>query len=83
MIEAMACGTPVIPYRSGSVPEVIENGVTDFIADSEKAAVQTVSELPRLNRRPVRARFEERFTPDRMARDTRTRKLSLSSSSGH
>jgi glycosyltransferase involved in cell wall biosynthesis len=69
MIEAMACGTPVIAYRSGSVPEVIENGVTGFIVDSEQDAVQAIRELPRLDRRAVRARFEERFTADRMARE--------------
>jgi glycosyltransferase involved in cell wall biosynthesis len=68
MIEAMACGTPVIAYRSGSVPEVIENSVTGFIVDSEEDAVQAVRELPRLDRRTVRARFEERFTSARMAR---------------
>ena len=68
MIEAMACGTPVIAYRSGSVPEVIENGVTGFIVDSEEDAIQAVRELPLLDRRTVRARFEERFTAVRMAR---------------
>ena len=69
MIEAMACGTPVIAYRSGSVPEVIENGVTGFIVDGEEEAVRAVRELPRLDRRMVRARFEQRFTASRMARD--------------
>jgi len=67
MIEAMACGTPVIAYRSGSVPEVIEDGVTGFIVDGEEDAVRAVLELPRLDRRIIRARFEERFTADRMA----------------
>ena len=62
MIEAMACGTPVIAYRSGSVPEVIEDGVTGFIVDGEEEAVRAVRELPRLDRRIIRARFEERFT---------------------
>jgi glycosyltransferase involved in cell wall biosynthesis len=69
MIEAMACGTPVIAYRSGSVPEVVEDGVTGFIVDSEEQAVSAVNELPRLNRRKVRARFEERFAASRMARE--------------
>jgi glycosyltransferase involved in cell wall biosynthesis len=67
MIEAMACGTPVIAYRSGSVPEVIENGVTGFIVEGEEDAIQAVRELPHLDRRTVRARFEERFTAVRMA----------------
>ena len=69
MIEAMACGTPVIAYRSGSVPEVIEDGVTGFIVESEQEAVRAVRELSRLDRRTIRARFEERFTASRMARD--------------
>ena len=73
MIEAMACGTPVIAYRSGSVPEVIEDGVTGFIVDGEEGAVRAVRELPRLDRRVIRARFEERFTAVRMAREYESR----------
>jgi len=73
MIEAMACGTPVIAYRSGSVPEIVEDGITGFIVDGEEDAVQAVRELPRLDRRVIRARFEERFTADRMAREYATR----------
>jgi hypothetical protein len=69
MIEAMACGTPVIAYRSGSVPEVVENGVTGFIVENEEQAVRAVGDLGRLDRRKVRARFEERFSADRMARE--------------
>jgi glycosyltransferase involved in cell wall biosynthesis len=69
MIEAMACGTPVIAYRSGSVPEVIEDGVTGFIVDGEEDAVRAVRDLPRLDRRVVRARFEERFAAVRMAKE--------------
>ncbi len=77
MIEAMACGTPVIAYRSGSVPEVVEDGVTGFIVDGEEQAIRAVKELGRLDRRVVRARFEERFVASRMAReyDTRYRDL--------
>ena len=59
MIEAMACGTPVIAYRSGSVPEVIEDGVTGFIVENEEHAVAAVHRLDRLDRRKIRARFEE------------------------
>jgi glycosyltransferase involved in cell wall biosynthesis len=68
MIEAMACGTPVIAYRSGSVPEVIEDGVTGFIVESQEEAIDAVKQLARLDRRKVRQRFEERFSAHRMAR---------------
>ena len=68
MIKAMACGTPVIAYRSGSVPEVVEDGVTGFIVENEEQAVRAVGDLGRLDRRQIRARFEERFSADRMAR---------------
>jgi glycosyltransferase involved in cell wall biosynthesis len=67
MIEAMACGTPVIAFRSGSVPEVVDHGVTGFVVDSEAEAVQAIGRLGKLDRRKVRARFEERFTSRRMA----------------
>jgi glycosyltransferase involved in cell wall biosynthesis len=73
MIEAMACGTPVIAYRSGSVPEVVEDGVTGFIVENEDQAVRAVGDLGRLDRRTVRARFEERFSASRMARETNAR----------
>jgi glycosyltransferase involved in cell wall biosynthesis len=72
MIEAMACGTPVIAYRSGSVPEVIEDGVTGFIVDSEEDAVRAVRALPSLDRTKVRARFQERFTASKMASEYET-----------
>ncbi|MGY2908975.1 glycosyltransferase family 4 protein [Bradyrhizobium sp. URHC0002] len=73
MIEAMACGTPVIAYRSGSVPEVIEDGVTGFIVDGEEDAVGAIRKLPRLDKRTIRARFEERFTACRMASEYEAR----------
>jgi glycosyltransferase involved in cell wall biosynthesis len=73
MIEAMACGTPVIAYRSGSVPEVVEDGITGFIVDGEEQAIRAVEELSRLDRRMVRARFEERFAASRMANEYETR----------
>ena len=69
MIEAMACGTPVIAFRSGSVPEVVDEGVAGFVVDDEGQAVQAVKRLGELDRRRVRERFEERFTADRMAED--------------
>ncbi|MDA9399011.1 glycosyltransferase family 4 protein [Bradyrhizobium sp. CCBAU 45389] len=68
MIEAMACGTPVIAYRSGSVPEVIEDGITGFIVDDEEQAIEAVEQARRLDRSTIRARFEERFVASRMAR---------------
>jgi glycosyltransferase involved in cell wall biosynthesis len=69
MIEAMACGTPVIAMRRGSVPEVIDHGVTGFICNSEAEAVDAVQRLPKLDRKRVRRRFEARFTGRRMATD--------------
>lgn len=73
MIEAMACGTPVIAYRSGSVPEVIDHGITGFVVDSEQEAINAVNELHRLDRSKVRAKFEERFSAHRMAREYEAR----------
>jgi glycosyltransferase involved in cell wall biosynthesis len=69
MIEAMACGTPVIAYRRGSVPEVIDEGVTGFVVDSEEEALAAIRRVPDLDRRTVRAAFERRFTARRMAND--------------
>jgi glycosyltransferase involved in cell wall biosynthesis len=69
MIEAMACGTPVIAFRAGSVPEVIDDGVTGFIVDSEEEAVRAVGRVGKLNRREIRRIFEQRFTARRMADD--------------
>ncbi|MCO6049045.1 glycosyltransferase family 4 protein [Mesorhizobium sp. RP14(2022)] len=69
MIEAMACGTPVIAWRKGSVPEVVEEGLTGFIVDTEEEAVAAIGRLHTLDRARIRARFEERFTSDRMAQD--------------
>jgi glycosyltransferase involved in cell wall biosynthesis len=69
MIEAMACGTPVIAYRRGSVPEVIEEDVSGFVVDSIDEAVGAVRRAADLNRAKVRAEFERRFTAERMAHD--------------
>jgi glycosyltransferase involved in cell wall biosynthesis len=68
MIEAMACGTPVIAWDCGSVPEVIEDGLTGFIVRSEAEALAAIRRLPQLSREAVRARFEERFSALAMAR---------------
>jgi glycosyltransferase involved in cell wall biosynthesis len=69
MIEAMSWGTPVIAFNRGSVPEVIEEGVTGFIVEDEAAAIAAVGRLDQLDRRVVRARFEQKFTARRMAED--------------
>ncbi len=69
MIEAMACGTPVLAFRRGSVPEVIDDGVTGFVVDDVDEAVDVVPALAALDRGRVRATFERRFTADRMAAD--------------
>lgn len=69
MIEAMACGTPVLAYRRGSVPEVIEEGVTGLIVHGLEDAVQAAERISTLNRWRCRRLFEERFSATRMARD--------------
>jgi len=69
MIEAMACGTPVIAFNHGSVPEVIEDGVTGFIVSNEAEAIEALKNIGQLDRNAIRARFEERFTARRMAED--------------
>ncbi len=68
-IEAMACGTPVLAFRCGSVPEIVEDGLTGRIVSSVDEAVQAIPELLALDRKSVRARFEERFSSRRMASD--------------
>ena len=69
MIEAMACGTPVIAFRRGSVPEVIDDGVTGFVVNDDGEALAAIRRLSELDRRRVRTTFDERFTARRMARD--------------
>ncbi len=69
MIEAMACGTPVIAYPEGAVPEVIDPGVTGFLVRSIAEAVAAIDEVQRLDRAAIRRRFEQRFSAARMARD--------------
>ncbi len=66
MIEAMACGTPVIATRYGSVPEVIEHGVTGFIVDNEQEAVEAIAKARDLDRNLIRQRFQERFSVEAM-----------------
>jgi glycosyltransferase involved in cell wall biosynthesis len=69
MIEAMACGTPVLAFRCGSIPEIIEDGVTGKVVDSEDEAIAALPEVLAYDRRAVRRRFEERFSATRMAKD--------------
>jgi len=69
MIEAMACGTPVIAFDRGSVPEVVEDGLTGFIVRNEAEAVTAAGKLDTLSRGRVRRRFETRWTARRMAED--------------
>jgi glycosyltransferase involved in cell wall biosynthesis len=69
MIEAMACGTPVIAFRRGSVPEVLEDGVTGYIVNDVEEAVRAIDRLDGLDRAAIRRRFEQRFSAARMMRD--------------
>ncbi len=69
LIEAMACGTPIIAFRSGSVPELVEEGLTGFVVDDLAAAVKAVAKVQNLDRLLCRQRFEERFSAKRMADD--------------
>ena len=69
MIEAMACGTPVIAYNRGAAPEIVEDGLTGFIVEDETSAVGALRNIATLSRTTIRQRFEERFTSTRMALD--------------
>ena len=69
MIEAMACGTPVVAYRQGSVPEVIDDGVTGFLVESIEESVQALDKIQYFDRQRCRQVFEERFSAARMAGD--------------
>jgi glycosyltransferase involved in cell wall biosynthesis len=69
MIEAMACGTPVVAFRRGSVPEVIDDGVTGFVVDSVDDAVAALAACASLDRRLIRETFERRFSATRMTDD--------------
>jgi glycosyltransferase involved in cell wall biosynthesis len=69
MIEAMACGTPVIARRRGSVPEVVDDGITGFVVDDVAGAIRAVGRVGALDRRAVRAQVAKRFSRDRMVDD--------------
>ena len=67
MIEAMACGTPVIAWRSGSVPELVEDGLTGFIVGSDEEADRAFARALKLDRAAIRRRFDQRFSSRAMA----------------
>jgi glycosyltransferase involved in cell wall biosynthesis len=69
MIEAMACGTPVLAFRCGSVPEIVDPGVTGMIVDTMDEAIRVLPQVLALDRRAVRQKFEQRFSAARMAKD--------------
>lgn len=69
MIEAMACGTPVIAYPCGSVPEVLQDGITGFVVTDAEAAAKAVARIPEIDRAGCRRVFEERFSAQRMTND--------------
>ena len=69
MIEAMACGTPIVGFRTGSIPEVVDEGVTGFVVDDIDSAVKALAKVKQLNRKEIRRVFEKRFTSARMAND--------------
>src|SRR4029079_9733396 len=69
LIESMACGTPVLAFRRGSVPEIVDEGMTGSIVDNPEEAIQALPSVLSLDRRAVRQQFEERFSASRMARD--------------
>src|SRR3546814_15008130 len=69
MIEAMACGTPVVAFRCGSVSEVVDDGVSGFVVDDVAGAIEAVRRIGTIDRDGVRAAFERRCTVGRMARD--------------
>jgi glycosyltransferase involved in cell wall biosynthesis len=69
MIEAMSCGTPVIAFKRGSVPEVIDEGLTGMVVETVEQAAEAVKSLQALDRNAVRATFERRFTAERLAAD--------------
>jgi glycosyltransferase involved in cell wall biosynthesis len=69
LVEALACGTPVIAYSHGSFPEVIDDGVTGFLCRNLDEMVEAVGRIHHIDRRQCRRAFEERFTAERMAQD--------------
>ena len=83
MIEAMACGTPVIAYNRGAAPEIVEDGITGFIVEDETSAIAAVRNVSALSRDTIRERFEQRFTSKRMALDYLAAYEAISSAERH
>jgi len=69
MIEAMACGTPVIAFNCGSVSEIIKNGQNGFIVKNEEEALQALKQIPNLSRKACREYFEQHFSASKMAQN--------------
>ncbi|MGH7232226.1 MAG: glycosyltransferase family 4 protein [Nitrospiraceae bacterium] len=69
LIEALACGTPVVSYKHGSFPEIVDDGVTGFLCQNADDMVDAVKRIRQIDRRRCRRTFEERFTAERMAQD--------------
>ena len=69
LIESLACGTPVLAYRRGSIPELIDHGATGFISENLDEMVSQVEKLVTIDRRRCRQVFDERFTAQRMTND--------------
>ena len=69
MIESLACGTPVVAYPRGSVPEILEDGRTGWLVNNTQAAAKALARISQLNRADCRKSFDERFTSARMATD--------------
>ncbi len=69
MIEALACGTPVLAYRHGAAPEIVDHGVTGFLCDQRDEMADAIAQVDSLDRRACRAAVEERFSTDRMVAD--------------
>ena len=69
LIESLACGTPVVAYRRGSIPEIIDDGVTGFVCDNLNEMVSAIARVPLINRQHCRESFEACFTVERMVRD--------------
>ncbi|MGH7180419.1 MAG: glycosyltransferase, partial [Nitrospiraceae bacterium] len=69
LIEALACGTPVLAYRRGSIPEIIEDGATGFVCESLDEMAAAIQRIPGIDRQRCRWTFEQRFSVERMAQD--------------
>src|SRR5437868_1304289 len=69
LIEALACGTPVLAYRRGSIPEIIEDKVTGFVCESLDEMTAAIQHISEIDRRQCRVTFEQRFSAERMAQD--------------